>query len=242
MIKTILVVLNTAENAERLMRAATGLARAHDAHLVGLHALENLIAYPGIAMHIPDDTFTVVQQSQNERLTQIQDIFEQWTRNEDFSAEWRVQRAVTSTAADRVIESARAADLVIMAQEDRETDRPSHWHVHDRVIRDSGRPVLVIPPDYVDTQIGNTIALGWSGTREATRAAHDLLLLAQPGAEVGIIAIGRTHEDELSDFAANDMARSLGRHGLKTRVVHREPYATKTAEILKKEAFEMGLT
>ena len=39
------------------------------------------------------------------------------------------------------------------------------------VIRECGRPVLIIPADYQGPEIGEKIVLGWSETREAARAA-----------------------------------------------------------------------
>ena len=52
--KTILVCLTTQEHAATLMKVAVPLARRSGAHLVGLHTLERLEVYPGIAVHVPD--------------------------------------------------------------------------------------------------------------------------------------------------------------------------------------------
>lgn len=240
MLKTILVCLDQPKRADVLMQAAVMLARKHDAHLIGLHTLEALVVYPSVAMHIPDNAFASFKDSQTAYLVEIKKVFEHHTKNEDFPSEWRTLGTNASSAADRIIESARAADLVIMAQEDREIDRADQWHAPDKVIRHSGRPVLVIPPDYAGGAIGENIVLGWSATREATRAVHDMLLLAQPSAQVNILSIGPPSDDDLSDFAANEVAQSLDRHGLRARIVHRHPYANKVADVLNKEAFEAG--
>lgn len=48
--KTMLACLTNPANTETLMRCAVPLARKHNAHLVGLHMLEAMRVYPGIAM------------------------------------------------------------------------------------------------------------------------------------------------------------------------------------------------
>ena len=240
MLKTILVCLDQPKRADVLMQAAVMLARKYDAHLIGLHTLETLVVYPSVAMHIPDNAFASFKESQHAYLVEIKEVFDHHTKNEDFPSEWRTQGAAASSAANRIVESARAADLVIMAQEDPKIDRADQWHAPDKVIRRSGRPVLVIPPSYDGGDIGNNIVLGWSETREATRAAHDMLMIAQPGAQVAVLTVGPPSDDDMSDFGANELAQTLDRHGLQARIVHRTPYAEKVADVLNKEAFETG--
>lgn len=120
--KTILVCLTTAEQTATILKVAVPLARKHGAHLVGLRTVEAILVYPGIAMHIPEDTFLAFRSSQNKKTAEIEDIFEHHTSPEDFVSEFRVVRADTRSATDRMIESARAADLVIMAQDGQDTD------------------------------------------------------------------------------------------------------------------------
>lgn len=239
-VKTILVCLTTEQNVETLLDLAVPLARKHDAHLIGLHVIEALLVYPGIAMHVPGPAFGEVNKSQTIQAKLIEEIFEKKTGAEDFQSEWRLVKAESATAADRMIESARAADLVIMAQEDRRWDRANQADAQDRVIRDSGRPVIVVPTDYSGPVPGQNIVLGWSGTREAARAAHDLLLIAEPGASVSILQIGERDRDELLGHSSNDLAEALDRHKLNATVVHRSGDGKDVAEVLNHEAFQSG--
>lgn len=238
--KTILVCLTTAEHAATLLRVAVPLARKHGAHLVGLHTIEALMVYPGIAMHVPGPAFAHFNESQNEQADAIRKIFTEHTHNEDVQSEWRLLRAESIHATDRMIESARAADLVIMAQEDRAADRPDQRHAQVDVIRNCGRPVIVVPPDHDGREIGGNIVLGWSDTREAARAAHDLLDLADQGARVSVLRLGRASKDEMADFDAIDLAGALARHGLKPDIVHRGTDGGNVAEMLNHHAFEQG--
>lgn len=238
--KTILVCLTTPEHSETLLKVAVPLARKHGAHLIGLHTVEALIVYPGIAMHVPQSAFASFNESQREEAQAIKAVFSQHTAGEDFVSEYRLVRAEAESATERMIESARAADLVIMAHEDRNSDRFDQRHAQSQVIRESGRPVIVVPLGYDGPEIGNNLLLGWSDTREAARAAHDMIGLADAGAEVTLLRVDRTPTDALSDSNAVDMSEMFARHDLKTTLEHRHAMGDSIADVLSSVAFERG--
>ena len=91
--KTIQVCLTTPDHAATLMKVAVPLARKHGAHLIGLHTIEALLVYPGIAMHIPEPAFAAFNKSQKEDAKAIRDIFDHHTTNEDFVSEFRLINA-----------------------------------------------------------------------------------------------------------------------------------------------------
>ncbi|MHA6324264.1 universal stress protein [Roseivivax sp. CAU 1753] len=237
--KTLLACLMNQETADAVLRCAVPLARAHGAHLIGLHTIEALLVYPGIAMHVPDATFASFKDSQNAEAEAIGAIFRKHTEGEDFVSEWRLLRAESTTASDRMIESAHSADLVIMPKEDRAIMRGDQFDAQTRVIRESGRPVLIVPPDFDGPLVGNSIVLGWSDTREAARAAHDLLAIAQPGCDVCILRVNGDR-DQLSDHDANDLAAAFARHGLNAETAHRRRAGADVAEVLLEHAMEKG--
>ncbi len=238
--KTILVCLTTPANAQNLLKVAVPLARKHNAHLIGLHTIEALLVYPGIAMHIPDETFAAFNASQKESAEEIKSIFTQHTQSEDFVSEYRLLRAEAVSASERIIESARAADLVIMAHEDKETDRYDQRNAQSQVIRESGRPVIVVPANYDGPEIGTNLLLGWSDTREATRAAHDMIGLADAGANLTVLRVGKAPKGSLGDGDAIDVVEMFARHGLKTTLEHREAMGNSISEVLNTVAFEKG--
>ncbi len=235
-IKTILVCLTTEEQAEALMRSAVLLARSHDAHLIGLHTLEALVVYPGIAVHVADPFYGAFNSAQEEETAAIEATFRAAVEQETFSREWRLVKAGSTTAGDRMLEYARAADLVIMARPDPETDRPDQAHVQARLIRDSGRPVLIVPPDYEAPSIGKRALIGWSATREATRAAFDVLDLMPEEAEAIILRVGDATPDDEAEFASEQLAATLARHGVETKILHRERDGKETSAVLLDEA------
>lgn len=235
--KTILVCLTNQQQARTLLNLAIPIARRHEAHLVGFHTAEPFLVYPGI--DLPPTAHMPYLEHQQELAAAIKDIFEAETGGEQFSAEWRDVRKGTMPAAERIVESARVADLVIMSQENKATDGIDQHHALVQVIRNSGRPVIVVPTDYDGPEVGNSVLLGWSDTREAARAAHDLLSIVADGAEIGIVRANGV-SDEFSDFGGIDIAEMFARHRLKATLIHHHKGAQNVSEVLNQFAFECG--
>ncbi len=238
--KTILVCLTTSEHADTLLSVAVPLARKYSAHLIGLHTIEALAVYPGIAMHVPGPAFAHFNESQQREADAIRALFDRHLDPELFASEFRLLRAEAVTSDTRMIESARAADLVIMAQEDSEADRPDQRYAQERVIRESGRPVIVVPPGHDGAQIGRNFLIGWSDTREAARAVHDMVALADEGAAATVLRVGRSAGDALHDSRGIDLVETLSRHGLKPSLAQRDLDGASVAEVLEQAAFETG--
>ncbi len=239
-LKTLLVCLTTVEHADDLMKQAVPLARRNNAHLIGMHTVEALLVYPGIAMHIPNAAFAAFNESQKEEAAKIKSVFMRHTEKETFPSEFRLLRAESVSAGERMVESARSADLVIMAQEDRDVDRGDQRNAQVQVIRESGRPVLIIPNGYDGAEVGSEVVLGWSDTREAARAAHDMLSVTKKDASVTILRVGPIQHDAMRDADGIELAESLSRHDLRVTLETRTLDGQSIADAIGKAAFEKG--
>lgn len=238
---TILVSLTTPQAAERVLGTACALARRHNAHLIGLHSKESIAIYPGIAMHMALPDLDAFERAQEEQAQKVRKIFDDHTKGEDFVSEWRYVHAASMSAADRIIDHARAADLLVMAQEDPETDRVDQANIQSRAIRETGRPVLVIPYAGSFAEIGAHALVGWSPTREAARAAHDAIPLLSPGGRASILTAHPAHEkDALAQDTARELALCYDRNGIKAEVVDRTDDGIAIGNVLLNEAFERG--
>lgn len=239
--KTILVCLTTETNAERLMKAACAVARKFDAHLIGLHTRQAMLVHPGVAVHLTPQSIEAFNDAQNRQAEQIQTIFEQQTANETFANEWRLVNADAGSASEQLVEQARRADLVIMSQADPEHDRADQSDIQRDVIQGSGRPVIVIPNVGEYTQFGNNIMIGWSATREATRALHDAIPFVRDKGEATVMWV--THSERDADYlgqSAAEVASGLERHGINTTVTHWQNADIKIGDALLNEASENG--
>jgi nucleotide-binding universal stress UspA family protein len=239
-VKTILACLLNQGSASVLSNAAASLAGRFDAHLTGLHTLEAIIIYPGVGMYVPGPTFAALTSAQREDGEAIGAIFEEAARMAGVAREWRMIHAGTDGAADRIIESARAADLVVMARPDAGPDRPDQRHAFGRVVREGGRPVLLVPAAGLSGDgIGKTVLIAHAATREATRAAFDAIPLLAEGSEVHLVHAGDAR-DELRDAAMTDLAGALARHGARVTLTHRPLRGRTVAKVLIDEVAEIG--
>lgn len=238
--KTLIACLTSKDHAAEVLAAAIPLANRHGSHLIALHAMETLAIYPGVMAHVPEDVVISFAESRREEANAIHAIFEQETRNADFPTEWRCVDTGSTSAGQVMIEISRTADLIIMAratQGEGEGDADRAWF-REEMIRQSGRPVLLVPEKMPDRAIGRSAVIGWSPTREATRAAHDALPLLSEGARVSLVTVGE--EDTREAHGVTELARALDRHGLEVEVVARMLGRDTIASVLMREAHERG--
>lgn len=233
---TIALCFTEPSTAENLARTGAALARRHGAHLLGLHVLPDPFVHPSASIYITGEVVTQIRSGQRDTARQIETIFADAAEREGVTPEWRCLEARLATMGERLCESARAADLVMVAS----PEYDGAGRAQEELIRNSGRPVLMVPPDYAPNSLGASVVIGWSPTREATRAAHDARMLLDKGAEVILLCVEKAPDPGERDYPANDMAAMLSRHGMNTTVTHRMPGQSRIAEVIEREAFEAG--
>lgn len=238
-IKTIVVGLMTAEDAAWLVPAACAVANTFGAHLIGVHPVEANLPYVSVDGMVSNLSGPMFYDWQIEETAAIKATFDQLTRVVDFVAEWRTQDVGTTGVANFLTGTARNADLVMIGQPDTGENRRDETALYEHVIRQSGRPVLMIPRGHVIKTIGQRFLLGWSDTDEAARAVHDALSLAKPDAHLGILYVGDDGQDGAAGPSARrDLAAALDRHGIKTELINGSADADGVAATLLRHAFE----
>lgn len=239
-VKSILVHLDAPETARQVLKPAAALARRFGAHLIGLHVTEGIEIYAGVSMVagvIDADTFT---DAQRQRERKVRAVFDDMVGADTFVAEWRHVDAGAHTASDRIIEHARAADLVVLAQVRPDDPNREARAIVQRTIRKCGRPVLVIPYAGSFEEIGRKALIGWSPTREAARAAHDAIPVIEGGEAMILTSHSVRDPDTLGIETAKELARTYSRHGVKADVIERTNDGIAVGELLENESFERG--
>ncbi|MEM8824356.1 MAG: universal stress protein [Pseudomonadota bacterium] len=229
----------TEESAPLLSEASAVLAARFDAHLIGHHSFEAIVVYPGVGLHIPVETLVTFNEAQSAQSSAIEKVFQEVTERIGVRAEWREVGSGTALASDRMIESARAADLVVMTRPAADYDRPDQRFALDQVIRDGGRPVLLVPENGLGDGVGKTVVIAHAGTRESARAAFDVLPLLEDGAAVHIVHVG-DEMDELRDGAMTALSAAIARHGHDVTMTHRRRHGGSVADTLRAVAAEVG--
>jgi len=122
----------------------------------------------------------------------------------------RIQVAIGADA-DRAGLEARGADITIMLQPRGGRDAAFRRAMFESVLYESGRPVLLMPPDWRGAALGKTILIAWDGSREATRAVADAqsMLAAAERVLVFEVDVGPSAGLPAADLVAR--LRRLGR-------------------------------
>ena len=237
-IKTLALPMFSSPEADWLATAGCELARALDAHIIGVHPSEPVMVY---SMGLEPVILPAYEDWQRKTAVGIEEAFEKAARLSGVASEYRSQSSVPSGAETYLLSSLRGADLVVMAPEQIEVDTPSAKRLRAQVIRQSGRPVLLQPKGAPLAGLAKRVLIGWSDTREATRAAHDALALAEEGAEVELLLIGSAAKAEGAPAGSReDLAAALDRQGYQVSLVDHQPAGSDVGPELLKVARKRG--
>ncbi len=221
--KTILAVMDTAENARKLGDFTVSLANTFSSHVIGLH-METFAAVPLVApMEMPDPaTVQAVQEVAHQETTDVGRIFDQKMSAEGVSHEWRSFVSSVGYSSNTAVQSARCADIVLARQTSASAMSDSRAEL-DNFLYESGRPVLLVPHILQQPKPIKRVLVAWNGSREATRAAFDALPFMMAADSVEIFSVGAEDSDVQSGaLAGSELASTLARHGINVSVTSQE--------------------
>lgn len=141
-----------------------------------------------------------------------------------------------------VIAQARYADLVVLSQA-----APHHplfdtlAKLPERVMMESGRPVLIVPHSLSIATVGKKVLVAWKETREAARAVADALPLLQSAETVTVLTIGPNTEPEGErDPQAGNLIDYLAQHDVRGETVHIDSTDVYAAQLILERATALG--
>ena len=213
-VRTLAVVLFDAAEATWLVERAAEVALAFDAHLIGLHPFSPVIWATGLGGEAV--YFATMQEWEEREAGKIRVLFDEVLRRNGLQGEFRAQGDLYG-AEPFVVGGVRGADVVILGETAERS--PDGRLLAQRVVRDSGRPALIMGMNARLRVPARRAVIGWTDTREATRAAHDALRLVAPGAEIALVSFhGRASEVARGLSGRDDLAAALARAGFKVEV------------------------
>ena len=240
-IKTIAVSLVDIERQNNVMNAAFSLAGIHDAHVLGIYTVPNPhgIAIPASYGAISAD----IDHSRHfeEKLEGTKDKFEDFARRHGVRAEWRRVDGETGLLADAMLKHAAYADLIVTGQVNSSTSASIESYFVERLILESGRPVLIIPNMGKYDSVGTKVLIGWNATREALRAAFDAVPLMKEAKRVELLwANARDEPDIAGDLPGAELAAVFSRHDIKVVAKSISAPHLSPADALLNEAADSG--
>lgn len=211
--KTLLAVIQSRKDIDRVLDHALPLASRMKSHLIGVHAEPMAIPYT-TAIGFPDAEFMQANaEATRERASALERQFVSRTAAARVSAEWRTMESLSGDSALCALTGARTADLVIAAQTDPAESAAATANV-DHLLFETGRPALFVPYAGPVTTDFTTILVAWNGTREASRAVFDALPFIMEADETEILTVNASGaEGDRAETAGADIAAALARHG-----------------------------
>ena len=210
-VKTIATIFTQAETCRPVFDAAAAIAGEHGAHIIGLHG--EMIDPPPVLspLDLPDSSVIAsLYDAAAEKTKAIKAVFDDCGARAGVSWEWRPFKGSTGAASVGIIDSVRAADLVVVSQ-----PQAGMVSEHDTVLFEGGRPILFIPWIDKEFKAFKRVLVAWDGSRGAARSVFDALPLLEKATDIEIFTVDpKDREGQPGDLSGAEIAGSLARHGL----------------------------
>ncbi len=238
--KTILLSLNDVPRVEAMIDAGAKIAAAHGAHVIGCYVIPAVTIYPEVGYAAPPAVYEAHQQYFKSNLAAVKQRFETRMRQDGLMHEWREMHSPYSEIAPSLIELASSADLVVVSQIKEDSEAELETGLTERVVMESGRPVLIIPQAGT-YRMPKSVVVGYNDTREASRAAFDGLPLFQGADDVRVVWVNPyQHRQSAGELPGAEMATVLARHGVKAMAEGLEANGNNAGEALLQLANDKG--
>ncbi|MEO0682749.1 MAG: universal stress protein [Pseudomonadota bacterium] len=237
-IKNILVSYNALPSSQAALDLAALMARKYDAHLTGLLSWGPSRIAGALGPWVTGDLLDGLREAEARRRADIAGAFADASAALAHDRPGKVHWMDLGGDADEsVMEAARLYDIVVMGRHE-SSDETAHIAPHpDVVALQSGRPVLIVPPDYRTDRLLERALVAWDGGRAAARAVSDAMTLLESKSHVTVFTAGdrgRARRREGLDIVAH-----LARHGVRTDWKHvSRPQGGVAAAILEAAAAE----
>ena len=206
----IMVYVDIEGAREEPVRVAVDVAGKLNATLIGLSALGIRPPFVAEGVVINDTPTEAEIKDMRAKLAQMGSWFRATVGGDHRKLEWR---GVLDLPIEAIAHQSRSADLVVIARTKARGDVYNSLETSSAILK-VGRPTLVVPAG-VKSLKAEHVVVGWKDTREARRAVLDSLPLLREAAQVTIVEICGSGEEEAATARIDDVARYLERHRIK---------------------------
>jgi nucleotide-binding universal stress UspA family protein len=229
----ILAVLTGADE-QGVMNAANVLSRRRKAHIAALH-LAHLPEAAGGELYVAGNLWAkLIDDFREASAAELSSIKASAARL-DAGAEVRQAEVVLGTVESTVAQHAMHADLTLMQR----PDSPLAHAAFEGALFSSGRPVLLVPPNWAADTLGKRIMVAWKSKREAARALADAAVFLQDAEHVVVVTVDAKPN---GDGAApgRDICRHLARRGVEVELRNADGLGRSPEDALLEEARHIG--
>jgi nucleotide-binding universal stress UspA family protein len=220
-IKTILLPLGDQDRNDAFLDAALTAAKCFKAHLDVLHVepdKESSMPYAtiGLSESMRASLRDAAAQQYSDATKALQRLVDKacvrngvsMAKRGDHpghpSVDWLVE---IGSQTELVAQLGRLADLIIVPRPERISPPPK---TIDAALRETGRPVLMLPPNAVDC-VGDRVVIGWNGSKEAAQAVAAARPILR---EAGAVTVLTTDKRQRRRPNGDDLVTYLSCHGI----------------------------
>lgn len=211
MIKHVSVCLNNVREDDNTIQTAAKFARDNDARLVGLYIMvDNVGSY-----HVYDYYTVGLRKQLIKEENQQAELAEK--RFNDIASKIGCKTAFYKALEnDKPTKIMLYTDLIFMSySKDKDANDFNSASFINKLLVDTGRPVIVVPKKWDKDSFGKNILLGWSETRESARALHEVLPLMQTAEKVDVITVYKEKDLESDIAKGMEVSTFLENHNVK---------------------------
>jgi nucleotide-binding universal stress UspA family protein len=134
---------------------------------------------------------------------------------------------------------ARHADLTVVS---RPSKAGSHLNsaILEAALFDSGRPVIVAPPDWKETPIGRNVLVAWKPTREAARAVGDADAFILDAGRVSVVTVDASPDRGYGERPGADITAHLAYRGAKAELFNLDAAGRSETRAILDQAMALG--
>ena len=235
-------------NATPVLEASMKVAERFDSHIVGLHSLttEYAVVFGGeMGFSISSEVDRTLEREGHERRDQARRLFRDFMSARSVpigpippghngpSASWREEDGRQNAVVGLI---GRVFDLIVVEQPEKLASI-AEATLEDALF-ESGRPVLMVPPN-APTTMGEVIAIAWNGSTETALTVALGMPFLQRARRVIVISVGPQHMPEPGP-EGQELANTLERYGIEVSL--RPAFGRQKAqgELYMKEALAAG--
>ncbi|WP_158742715.1 universal stress protein [Acidisphaera sp. L21] len=213
---SLMVHLDLGQSNENLLRVTADLAEQFGASVIGIAACQPMMIY-GSDGYIAGEAIEQDRSTMEMQTRAVETAFRAAMKGRVANLQWRSTIGYDSLS-DFIAAQARAADLLLIAPEPRESvfDSGRRVALGDLVMQ-IGRPVMVIPPSAIKLDL-DQVVVGWKDTTETRRAVQDALPLLRQAGRVTVVEVTRPEDLALAQEHLRDVASWLSGHGVNADV------------------------
>lgn len=206
-IKDIVLHQGPDSRSQARLEAAICLAKAHDAHIIGVYVQ----VFPGAPefgwVAFGKEGMARLRSNIENETVRAGKAFRSRTEEEGVASEWRIEEG---NPTDAIMICARYGDLTVISQANPE-ESSYEGSMPDHLVLGAGGPVLVVPYIGKYGKIGRRVMIAWNGTREAARAVRDSMPLLRRAEKVIVYSVDSPSHHT---FSGADICARLSRHGI----------------------------